>query len=64
MGWCDDSKCKKYNHYPIIKGRGSAIFLHLTNRKYKPTKGCVAIAKKDFLKILPLINRNTKISIS
>ena len=94
MGWCNDSKCKKYNqeiyypfkyeaeklyrkdkiydilinikynHSPIIKERGSAIFLHLTNKKYKPTKGCVAILKKDFLKILPSINGNTKISIS
>ena len=53
----------KHNHFPIVKGRGSAIFLHLTNKKYKPTKGCVAIQKKDFLKILPLINRDTKISI-
>ena len=94
MGWCYDSKCKKYNQEiyfpfkyeaeklhrkdkiydilinikynqaPIIKGRGSAIFLHLTNKKYKPTKGCVAILKKDFLKILPSINENTKILIS
>mgnify|MGYP001197580392 CR=1 FL=1 len=94
MGWCNDSKSKKYNrqicfpfkynaeklykkdnsydifinikynHSPIVKGRGSAIFLHLTNNKYKPTEGCIAIMKKDFLKILPLINRNTKISIS
>ena len=54
----------KYNHSPIVKGKGSAIFLHLTNKKYKATKGCVAIQKKDFLKILPLINRDTKISIS
>ena len=54
----------KYNHSPVIKEKGSAIFLHLTNNKYKPTKGCVAIQKKDFLKILPFINRNTKISIS
>jgi len=53
----------KYNHFPIIKERGSAIFLHLTNNKYKPTKGCIAILKKDFLKILPSINVNTKISI-
>ena len=53
----------KYNHSPIVKGNGSAIFLHLANIKYKPTKGCVAILKKDFLKILPLINKNTKISI-
>ena len=53
----------QYNHFPIVKGKGSAIFLHLTDKKYKPTQGCVAIQKKDFLKILPLINRNTKISI-
>ena len=54
----------KYNHSPIVKGRGSAIFLHLTNKKYKPTEGCVALLKKDFLEILPLISRSTKISIS
>ena len=53
----------KYNHTPIVKGNGSAIFLHLTDKKYKPTSGCVAILKKDFLKILPLINKNTKILI-
>ncbi len=53
----------KYNYSTIIKEKGSAIFLHLTNVKYKPTKGCIAITKDDFLKILPLINRNTKISI-
>ena len=53
----------KYNHSPIIKEKGSAIFLHLSNKKYKPTSGCVTILKKDFLKILPLINSKTKISI-
>ena len=93
MGWCNDSRSKKYNreiyfpfkysaeklyrrdriydifinikynHSPIIKKKGSAIFLHLSNKKYKPTSGCVAILKKDFLKILPLINYSTKILI-
>ena len=53
----------KYNHSPILKNKGSAIFLHLTNKKYQPTRGCIAIFKKDFLKILPLINKKTKISI-
>ena len=48
----------------MIKGKGSAIFLHLANKKYKATKGCIGILKKDFLKILPLIKKNTKISIS
>jgi len=54
----------KYNYYPVIKNKGSAIFLHLTDKKYKSTKGCVAIIKKDFLKILPLIDKNTKILIT
>jgi L,D-peptidoglycan transpeptidase YkuD (ErfK/YbiS/YcfS/YnhG family) len=54
----------KHNYSPVIKNKGSAIFLHLTNKKYKPTKGCVAIIKKDFIKILPLIGKHTKISIN
>ena len=53
----------KYNYFPVIKGKGSAIFLHLANKKYKATKGCIAIQKKDFFKILPLISRKTKIFI-
>ena len=54
----------KYNYTPTVKKKGSAIFLHLADEKYKPTKGCVAIAKKDFLKILPLIDKKTKILIN
>ena len=53
----------KYNYSPVLKGKGSAVFLHLTNKKYKTTKGCIAIHKKDFKKILPLINKRTKILI-
>ena len=53
----------KYNQFPTVKGKGSAIFLHLASKNYKPTKGCIAISKKDFLKILPFINKQTKIYI-
>ena len=53
----------KYNYTSVLKGKGSAIFLHLTNIKYKATKGCIAIHRKDFMKILPLINERTKILI-
>ena len=54
----------KYNYGPTIKGRGSAIFLHLADTNYRPTKGCIAISKKNFLKILPFIKKETKILIS
>tara|TARA_B100000470_G_C19701708_1_gene351242 strand:+ start:395 stop:886 length:492 start_codon:yes stop_codon:yes gene_type:complete len=53
----------KYNYFPVIKKKGSAIFLHLCSKKYEPTNGCIALQKKDFLKILPLINKKTKILI-
>ena len=45
------------------KNKGSAIFIHLT-KNYNPTAGCIAISKKDFLILIKLINKNTKISIS
>jgi len=54
----------KYNSCPVIKEKGSAIFLHIIDGKYKPTEGCIAISKNDFLIILSLINKKTKISIN
>ena len=53
----------KYNYKKKIVGRGSCIFLHLTNN-YKPTAGCVALKKKDFLIVLKLVNKNSKIKIN
>ena len=53
----------KYNQSPVIKKKGSAILLHLCKKKYKPTEGCVAISKKDFFKVLPHIEKKTKILI-
>ena len=43
-------------------GKGSAIFIHLTDN-YKPTAGCVALKKKDFEILLKLIDKKTKIKI-
>ena len=53
----------KYNYKNTIKFKGSAIFLHLT-KNYLPTKGCIALNKKDFLILIKLINKNTKIRIN
>ena len=52
----------KYNFKKPISGRGSCIFIHLT-KDYKPTAGCVALREKDFLIMLKLIKRNSKIKI-
>ena len=52
----------KYNFLKPVKGLGSCIFIHLTNN-YKPTAGCVALKKQDFLIMLKLINKNSKIRL-
>jgi L,D-peptidoglycan transpeptidase YkuD (ErfK/YbiS/YcfS/YnhG family) len=52
----------KYNFKKPITGKGSCIFIHLT-KDYKPTAGCVALKEKDFLIMLKLIKKNTKIKI-
>ena len=53
----------KYNFKKPITGLGSCIFIHLT-KDYKPTAGCIALKKKDFLILLKLISKNSKIKIS
>ena len=52
----------KYNFNKRIIGKGSCIFIHLT-KNYKPTLGCIALKKKDFLIMLKIINKKTKIKI-
>ena len=51
-----------YNTKLRIPGKGSAIFIHLT-KNYNGTAGCIALKKKDFLILVKLINKNTKIKI-
>lgn len=53
-----------YNLKPIIKNKGSAIFLHISNKNYTPTKGCVSVSKKDILFLIKKINKNTKLVIN
>ncbi len=52
----------KYNFKKPITGLGSCIFIHLT-KNYKETAGCIALKEKDFLIMLKLINKDTKIKI-
>ena len=52
----------KYNYKKVIRNNGSAIFLHLT-KNYSSTRGCIALQKRDFLILLKVINKKTKIKI-
>ena len=53
-----------FNISPIIKGKGSAIFIHIAKKNYKKTLGCVAVSKISLKKIVKNINLSTKIFIN
>ena len=53
-----------YNMKPIIKNKGSAIFIHIAKKNYLPTLGCIALKKNDLLKLLSKIRKNIKIKIN
>ena len=52
-----------YNLDPVIKNKGSAIFLHIAKRKYQQTAGCIAVSKRNIKLIASKINKRTKIKI-
>ena len=41
-----------HNDAPVVPGRGSAIFLHVAQPDFRPTEGCVALARADLLMVL------------
>jgi L,D-peptidoglycan transpeptidase YkuD (ErfK/YbiS/YcfS/YnhG family) len=53
-----------YNTNPIIKNKGSAIFMHIAKNSYKETRGCIALKKEHLIKIISKIKKNTKIKIN
>ncbi len=52
-----------YNRRPRVAGRGSAIFMHVAAGGLKPTEGCVALARRDLLKVMGRIGARTRIII-
>ena len=52
-----------YNMSPIVKNKGSAIFIHVVKGNYKKTEGCIALKKIHLLKILKILKKNTKVKI-
>ena len=42
----------EHNAAPVVKGRGSAIFLHVWRARGAPTAGCTAMAKEDLAAVI------------
>lgn len=53
-----------YNMNPVLKNKGSAIFIHICKKSYKKTAGCITLKKQHLINILSIIKKNTKIKIN
>ena len=53
-----------YNTRPILKNKGSAIFIHIATKNYKKTAGCIALRKIDLICLIKEINKNTRVIIN
>lgn len=52
-----------YNDMPRVRGKGSAVFIHLARPGYQPTEGCIALSKRDLLALLRQAGPETLIEI-
>jgi L,D-peptidoglycan transpeptidase YkuD (ErfK/YbiS/YcfS/YnhG family) len=53
-----------HNTHPPVKGRGSAVFLHLARPQFAPTAGCVAMTRASMLQLLQRLGPRSKIIIA
>ena len=52
-----------HNSSSIIKGKGSAIFVHCSFSDYRKTAGCVALKKKDLIFLIKNISNKVYLEI-
>ena len=52
-----------HNTSPIIKGKGSAIFLHCSFSDCRETAGCISLVKKDLIYLIKNISNKAYLEI-
>jgi L,D-peptidoglycan transpeptidase YkuD (ErfK/YbiS/YcfS/YnhG family) len=52
-----------YNDSPRRREAGSAIFFHLADPGGRPTRGCIAVSRRDMMKVLALCGPKTRIKV-
>tara|TARA_B100001029_G_C14786979_1_gene299699 strand:- start:75 stop:566 length:492 start_codon:yes stop_codon:yes gene_type:complete len=53
-----------FNSNPVIKNKGSAIFIHVAKNNYKSTAGCIALKKRDLINITKIITSKTIVKVN
>lgn len=52
-----------YNERPRVRGRGSAIFMHVASPGYEPTAGCIALRRAHLLRLLERLGPRATVCI-
>lgn len=52
-----------YNDRPRVRGRGSAIFLHVAQPGFTPTEGCIALDLAGVMRLLARLRRGDRIVV-
>ena len=52
-----------HNDDPVVKGMGSAVFVHLAHDDYRPTEGCIAFKRGDLEKILEAMGPGDRVVV-
>jgi L,D-peptidoglycan transpeptidase YkuD (ErfK/YbiS/YcfS/YnhG family) len=52
-----------YNICPRVRGKGSAIFMHVARPGFLPTEGCIAMRKSDLRTLLTHLPSNASIIV-
>lgn len=52
-----------YNRRPRVRGKGSAIFMHVARPGFEPTEGCIALKRSDLLQVLKGAGRRTRLRV-
>ena len=53
-----------FNDDPVVRGKGSAIFLHLAREDYAATAGCVALTHNDLVEALGQLRRRDRLIVA
>ncbi len=52
-----------HNYWPIVRGLGSAIFVHVAAAEFSPTAGCVSLRQDELLRVLADVGPHTELII-
>jgi len=53
-----------YNLRPVVKNKGSAIFIHVAKKNFQSTLGCIAVSKNNLKKIIKKVTKSTIVNIN